>query len=180
MVLIFLQTLVAEQNSPLSSRRLKETYLSADDEDINALYSRQKVPPDKSSSHGRQGWRASAHIRTSHSAGVRTGNAQQSNKTSLRLEELDFVPNCEINSKEAVSAIHRAKTQFCKQVIANVTCLINEGKLFPKELSSSCPSKGTRFLSEFTCDLVTHAWPSVVTYRILPSIVHTFLSQFWS
>ncbi|CAH0548155.1 unnamed protein product [Brassicogethes aeneus] len=61
-------------------------------------------------------------------------------KNILRLEELDFVPACHINNKEAISAIHRAKSQKCKQILANITCLSNAGKMYPKELSSSCPT----------------------------------------
>lgn len=60
----------------------------------------------------------------------------------LRLEELDFVPPCEINTKEAVSAIHRAKTQRCKQIISNITCLSLANKLYPTKLTGSCPSNG--------------------------------------
>lgn len=58
----------------------------------------------------------------------------------LQLEDLDFVPLCDIDAKEAISAIHRAKSQQCKQMIANVTCLISRGQLYPKSLPHSCPS----------------------------------------
>ncbi|KAL4707701.1 hypothetical protein ACJJTC_014882 [Scirpophaga incertulas] len=59
----------------------------------------------------------------------------------LRLEELDFKPLCEIKHKEAISAIHRAKTQTCKQQIVNITCLIQDGNFYPKSLPNNCPSK---------------------------------------
>lgn len=62
------------------------------------------------------------------------------NKTHLQLNELEFIPPCEITGKEAISAIHRAKTQRCKQEIANVTCLIKKGLLYPKSLPSFCPN----------------------------------------
>ncbi|RZC41939.1 Branch, WSC, and/or Xylo C domain containing protein, partial [Asbolus verrucosus] len=64
------------------------------------------------------------------------------NATILRLDDLDFKPQCEINGKEAVSAIHRAKTQRCKQLIANVSCQSPVGTLYSKHLSGSCPSGG--------------------------------------
>lgn len=60
----------------------------------------------------------------------------------LRVEELDFVPACDIETKDAISAIHRAKTQNCKQHIANVTCLILKEELYPKSLESYCPHDG--------------------------------------
>nr|XP_018901650.1 PREDICTED: xylosyltransferase oxt [Bemisia tabaci] len=61
-----------------------------------------------------------------------------SNVSHLRLEELDFVPLCDITGKEAISAIHRAKTQYCKQEISNISCLIAEGLLYPKKLPHLC------------------------------------------
>lgn len=70
----------------------------------------------------------------------RTPKASKPNQTRLRLEELDFIPSCEISTKEAVSAIHRAKTQKCKQEIANITCLIKQGMLYPRKLPNYCPN----------------------------------------
>ncbi|KAF9419020.1 hypothetical protein HW555_004347 [Spodoptera exigua] len=69
-----------------------------------------------------------------------SSNNKNHNKLStyLRLEELDFKPPCEIKSKEAISAIHRAKTQICKQQIVNKTCLIQSGSFYPQELPNSC------------------------------------------
>lgn len=58
----------------------------------------------------------------------------------LRVEELDFTPACEIKSREAISAIHRAKTQLCKQQIVNKTCLIQRGDFYPKKLPNFCVS----------------------------------------
>lgn len=69
-----------------------------------------------------------------------TESIYKSNKSQLRLDELQFVPACEIKTKEAVSAIHRAQTQKCKQEIANITCLIKDGLLYPKYLRNSCPN----------------------------------------
>lgn len=57
----------------------------------------------------------------------------------LRVEELDFIPACEIKSREAISAIHRAKTQLCKQQILNKTCLIQESNFYPEKLTNVCP-----------------------------------------
>lgn len=58
--------------------------------------------------------------------------------THLRLEELDFKPPCDIKSREAISAIHRAKTQNCKQQIVNKTCLIQSGKFYADQLPNLC------------------------------------------
>ncbi|KAJ8957493.1 hypothetical protein NQ318_020520 [Aromia moschata] len=60
----------------------------------------------------------------------------------LRYDELEFVPPCSITTREAVSAINRAKTQKCKQLISNITCLSYADKLYPIELRGSCPAEG--------------------------------------
>lgn len=62
----------------------------------------------------------------------------------LKLDELNFKPNCDIVTKEAVSAINRAKSQHCKQEIANLTCLTYSNKLYASRLPRYCPSKGNR------------------------------------
>lgn len=77
------------------------------------------------------------HTKTEQQKTVLTTNA-----TNLRVEELSFKPACEINTKEAISAIHRAKTQKCKQYIANVFCLGLAEDLYPKYLSGHCPVEG--------------------------------------
>ena len=53
-----------------------------------------------------------------------------------------YQPRCEIEGKEAVSAITRAKTVQCKQELADVTCLHNRNKLYPLRLPRFCPLKG--------------------------------------
>lgn len=128
-----------DPNGAASSRRFRENYLALDDEDIpiNALFNRHKVPPDKPSNlHVISSVTRSANSPNNNS--LRTG-VSAVNRTILRLEELDFTPSCEITNKEAVSAIHRAKTQLCKQEIANKTCLINDSNLYPVALQMSCP-----------------------------------------
>ncbi|XP_012268134.2 xylosyltransferase oxt [Athalia rosae] len=59
-------------------------------------------------------------------------------RVKLDVKLLNFTPTCEISGREAVSAITRAQTQSCKQHIANVTCLSQQGTLYPKSLKSSC------------------------------------------
>lgn len=51
-------------------------------------------------------------------------------------------PMCDIKTKEALSAIMRAKTNQCKNEIVNITCLSQSNKLFPRELPRSCPLAG--------------------------------------
>lgn len=128
-----------------SSRKFKDNY-SVDDEDspsnsnqVNSLH-RNKVPPDKSGQYENNAV-DSMPLRNS------KYNSQLSvqkdfNRTSLRLEDLDFVPSCDIGLKEAVSAIHRARTQKCKRELANITCLIQQGKLYPTHLPNFCLASG--------------------------------------
>ncbi|KAJ8965594.1 hypothetical protein NQ317_016296 [Molorchus minor] len=75
-----------------------------------------------------------------------------SNQTHfLKYDELEFTPLCSITTKEAVSAINRAKTQKCKQLISNITCLSYADKLYPIELRGSCPSEGYVMGKELGC-----------------------------
>lgn len=48
--------------------------------------------------------------------------------------------NCTIASKEAISAIQRARTAACKEHIANVTCAHQAGAFYPRALPNSCPN----------------------------------------
>ena len=48
--------------------------------------------------------------------------------------------NCNIDSKkDALSAISRAKTDACKSLIHNVTCLSQDGSLYNTEIKNTCP-----------------------------------------
>ena len=48
--------------------------------------------------------------------------------------------NCNIDSKkDALSAISRAKTDECKSLIRNVTCLSQDGSLYNTEIKNTCP-----------------------------------------
>ncbi|KAM9844267.1 xylosyltransferase 2 [Aulostomus maculatus] len=54
----------------------------------------------------------------------------------------DFEPKCEILGKDALSALHRAGTQQCRQEIANIVCLHQAGQLMPNVLPQFCPQLG--------------------------------------
>lgn len=69
----------------------------------------------------------------------------------LRLEELEFTPECHIHSKEAISAIHRAKSQECKRLISDITCEIQDGTFYPDKLPNSCPNKGYNYGKYWGC-----------------------------
>jgi len=45
---------------------------------------------------------------------------------------------CEITSGDAMSAINRATTSQCKNLIRNVTCLAQEGKLYNMDIPNLC------------------------------------------
>nr|XP_045618170.1 xylosyltransferase oxt-like [Procambarus clarkii] len=47
---------------------------------------------------------------------------------------------CGIRSKESLSAIKRATTVYCKNLIANISCQIQSGSFYPSRLQSYCPS----------------------------------------
>ncbi|KAG7491881.1 hypothetical protein MATL_G00008690 [Megalops atlanticus] len=54
----------------------------------------------------------------------------------------DQPPKCEINGKEAISALSRAKTKECRQQIAEVYCRHKEGQLMPEKVTRYCPLEG--------------------------------------
>uniref|UniRef100_A0A3B5A228 Xylosyltransferase 2 n=1 Tax=Stegastes partitus TaxID=144197 RepID=A0A3B5A228_9TELE len=51
----------------------------------------------------------------------------------------DFVPKCDIMGKDALSALHRAGSQQCRQEIANIVCQHQAGQLMPDALPQFCP-----------------------------------------
>lgn len=54
----------------------------------------------------------------------------------------DFVPKCDIMGKDALSALHRAASQQCRQEISNIVCQHQAGKLMPDNLPQFCPQLG--------------------------------------
>lgn len=58
----------------------------------------------------------------------------------------DFVPKCEITGKDALSALHRAGSQQCRQEIANIVCQHQAAELMPKALPQFCPQLGENTL----------------------------------
>lgn len=62
--------------------------------------------------------------------------------SNKNLSDLKIEPVCNITSKDALSAIRRAKTRSCKQLIANVSCLMRSNKLYPQILPHMCPING--------------------------------------
>lgn len=59
--------------------------------------------------------------------------------TNLKLVDSKFKPACDIIAKEAISAIYRAQTRLCKELIANTTCDIQSGIFYPQSLPNYCP-----------------------------------------
>ncbi|XP_072298641.1 xylosyltransferase 2 isoform X2 [Eucyclogobius newberryi] len=54
----------------------------------------------------------------------------------------DFVPKCDITGKDALSALHRATSQHCRQEISNLVCQHQAGQLMPHKLPQYCPQLG--------------------------------------
>ncbi|XP_074647913.1 xylosyltransferase oxt-like [Tubulanus polymorphus] len=54
---------------------------------------------------------------------------------------MNFKPKCEITSKDALSALSRARTTQCKQEIADVACEAQRGTLYWKKLPRFCKYK---------------------------------------
>lgn len=67
--------------------------------------------------------------------------SQRNHTTRIKLDHksLNFLPSCEFTGREAASAVTRAQSQVCKQRIVNVTCLNQQGLLYPERIQSLCP-----------------------------------------
>lgn len=57
-----------------------------------------------------------------------------------KTEHFGIRPECNITSKEAISALQRAKTKDCRKQIAHIACAIQEGNFYARRLPSYCPA----------------------------------------
>ena len=64
-------------------------------------------------------------------------------------DDSSLTHKCEIKSNEALSAISRAKSNSCKQQLADIACLSQDKSLIPTRLPRSCPLKGIIFSFAF-------------------------------
>lgn len=66
-------------------------------------------------------------------------NNEAYESSSSELQHLGFVPPCKIQSKETISALHRAKTKDCREHIAQISCAIQAKHFYAEKLPSYCP-----------------------------------------
>lgn len=69
----------------------------------------------------------------------------------LKLDDIDFKPACMIVTKETISAVHRAKTQLCKEQIINTTCAIQADTFYADRLPNYCPNKNFIAMRSLGC-----------------------------
>nr|XP_033770601.1 xylosyltransferase 1 isoform X2 [Geotrypetes seraphini] len=83
---------------------------------------------------------SSSHRKDSH----RSSKQHHIRKSGSNSPELkyDLPPKCEISGKETISALARAKSQQCRQEIAEVYCQHKQGKLMPEKVTRFCPLEG--------------------------------------
>lgn len=80
-----------------------------------------------------------------------TGKHKNHRIHQLRAEEFDFIPACMVVTKEAISAVHRAKSQLCKEQIINTTCAIQAGTFYADRLPNFCPNKNFIAMRSLGC-----------------------------
>ena len=68
-----------------------------------------------------------------------SNDAVSSSSSLISAKQLGFMPACDIQSKDAVSALQRAKTKDCRQHIAQIACAIQAGEFYALHLPSHCP-----------------------------------------
>ncbi|XP_015432599.1 PREDICTED: xylosyltransferase oxt [Dufourea novaeangliae] len=113
-----------------------------------------KLPPDKQTNRNK----------------VLQSQRNQTSRIKLDRKSLNFIPSCEFNGREAVSAVTRAQSQICKQCIVNVTCLNQQGLLYPERITSLCPhSPG--FVDK---PISLGCFKDAKTLRLLSSYYHVF------
>lgn len=54
--------------------------------------------------------------------------------------DLPFLPKCDVQSKDALSAVNRARTTECKKQILDTVCAIESGTFYADSLTSQCPN----------------------------------------
>lgn len=115
-----------------------------------------KLPPDKQTNLNKQTLQSQLRNRTA--------------RIKLDRKLLNFTPMCEVTTREAVSAIMRAQNQACKQRIVNMTCLSQQGVLYPERVQSLCPHS-----SGFTGMPTTlGCYKDDKTLRVLSGYYHIF------
>ncbi|KAL0117574.1 hypothetical protein PUN28_010406 [Cardiocondyla obscurior] len=97
-----------------------------EDENLPRGLRQLKLPPDKQANLNKQ-------------AQLQFQLRNRTSKIKLDRKSLNFTPTCDVMVREAVSAITRAQNQGCKQRIVNVTCLSQQGLLYPERVQSLCP-----------------------------------------
>lgn len=95
-------------------------------------------------------------LKTKENSAIEASNVNTKNfslkKSNNKFDDLNFELPCDIVTREAISAIHRAKSQECKRLIVNVTCDIQNDIFYPKILPNYCPNDNyqpNRFLGCF-------------------------------
>ncbi|XP_039264653.2 xylosyltransferase-like isoform X1 [Styela clava] len=63
-------------------------------------------------------------------------------RTGKVFYEKPYKPSCDVTHKDALSAISRAKTNACKQEIADTACMSQNNTLFPESMPRYCPHPG--------------------------------------
>lgn len=115
---------------------------------------------------------------------VKGTQAGDSKSTLITAQQLGFEPECDIQAKEAISALQRAKTKDCRQHIAQIACAIQAGRFYATHLRSSCPAgnhtanvslgcyrdeKDTRLLAGYFTSFKTSNSPSICVELCLQS-----------
>ncbi|EZA47482.1 Xylosyltransferase oxt [Ooceraea biroi] len=129
-VQIYLHTFFVLDNGKTKSNRLLSgeggsSQLNEKDEGLLKGLRQLKLPPDKQTNLNKQ--TLQSHLRN------------RTTRIKLDRNSLNFTPMCEVKAREAVSAITRAQSQACKQRIVNVTCLSQQGLVYPEKVQSLCP-----------------------------------------
>lgn len=97
-----------------------------------------------------------------------TASNSGGNGGNLNVKQLGFQPSCDIKSKEAISALHRAKTKPCRKEIANIACAIQSMEFYARRLPNYCLN------SNYTANKPLGCYRDEKEYRLLSGYFTNF------
>lgn len=120
--------------SPFAQHNSQAGSLPVDDEDV----------PSNSNSYNAKSNNAQTnnHLHAPKEDFIRSiaTNGGDSAPKKSHLVDLAFTPGCEVQSKDAWSAVNRARTEECKRQILDTVCAIESGTFYAEHLTSQCPT----------------------------------------
>lgn len=119
-----------------SRKRANRLFIDDDDDDVHSNSNQYSKGGEAAAVVAA----AQAPVHQNHIDSERIQQPGAQHRTNLASGLQDLQPACEVRSKDAISAVHRAKTLECKQLIVRTACAIQNGHFYASHLPNSCPT----------------------------------------